>query len=77
MVYDDSAVIAPVCVWGAKNGKADLARGMNELCSHGKEVSQNRYMRAFKSNAFDIIRNKPIIEIRQRHEEQIAGRKGS
>ena len=35
---------------------------MNELSSHGKESSQNRCQRELKSKAFDIIRNKIIIE---------------
>jgi integrase len=35
---------------------------MNELSSHGKEVSQKRYARELNSTAFDIIRKKPIIE---------------
>ena len=35
---------------------------MNELGSHGKESSQERCKRELKSKAFDIIRNKIIIE---------------
>ena len=35
---------------------------MNELSSHGIETSQKRYARELNSTAFDIIRNKPIIE---------------
>jgi integrase len=34
---------------------------INELCTHGKEVSQKRCTRAFDSTAFDIIRNKSIV----------------
>ena len=33
---------------------------IDELCSHGKEVSQARYARELKSTVFDIIREKPI-----------------
>ncbi len=35
---------------------------MSELSSHGAEDSQARYAREFKSSAYAIIRNKPIIE---------------
>ena len=35
---------------------------MTELSSHGEEASQARYAREFKSAAFNIIRNKLIIE---------------
>ena len=35
---------------------------MDELRSHGKEVSQARCSRELKSTVFNIIRNKPIIE---------------
>ena len=35
---------------------------MNELGSHGKESTQKRCQRELKSKAFDIIRNKIIIE---------------
>jgi hypothetical protein len=35
---------------------------MDELCSHGKEVSQKRYARELKSKAYNLIRNKTIIE---------------
>lgn len=35
---------------------------INEMSSHGQEVSQARYAREFKSSAYSIIRNKPIIE---------------
>ena len=35
---------------------------ISEMSSHGKEVSQERYAREFKSTAYSIIRDKPIIE---------------
>jgi len=35
---------------------------IDEMSSHGQEVSQTRYAREFKSTAYSIIRDKPIIE---------------
>ena len=35
---------------------------IDEMSSHGQAVSQVRYAREFKSSAYAIIRNKPIIE---------------
>jgi len=35
---------------------------INEMSSHGQEVSQTRYAREFKSTAYSIIRDKSIIE---------------
>lgn len=35
---------------------------IDEMSSHGQEVSQARYAREFKSTAYSIIREKPIIE---------------
>jgi integrase len=43
-------------------GSRDWQDAINELGSHGKDSSQTRCQRELKSKAFDLIRNKPIIE---------------
>jgi integrase len=50
---------------------------INELCTHGKEVSQARCARAFKATAFDIIRNKSIIETTSEDLKVVLRRGGS
>ena len=35
---------------------------INELCSHGKVTTQQRYAREFRSKAYDLIRKKPLIQ---------------
>jgi len=45
-----------------KSATRNWQEAMDELSSHGKEVSQARCAREFKSTLFNIIRNKPIID---------------
>lgn len=45
-----------------KMAKRTWQEAMDDLCTHGKESSQSRCAREMRSKAFDIIRNKPIIE---------------
>ena len=44
-----------------KMAKRTWQHAIDEMCSHGQPVSQLRYAREFKSRAYDIIRDKPII----------------
>jgi hypothetical protein len=37
-------------------------RVKDEFCTHGRDSTQERSLRAFKSQAFDPIRNQPILE---------------
>lgn len=45
-----------------KMGTRRWQEAMDELCSHGVAASQTRYKRELKSAAYNIIRNKPIVE---------------
>lgn len=37
-------------------------RAMDEYCTHGRDSTQDRSLRAFKSPPFDAIRNQPIVD---------------
>ncbi len=37
-------------------------RAMDEYCTHGRDSTQDRSLRAFKSPSFDAIRNQPIVD---------------
>lgn len=50
---------------------------IDAICKHGKDVTQKRYSREMKSLAYDIIRNKPIIQTTSEDLKAVLKRGGS
>jgi integrase len=65
-----------------RNSDPEMAKrtwqfAMNELSSHGKETSQKRCQREMDSKAFDLIRDKAIIETTSEDLKAVLKRGGS